>query len=137
MCTSLPGRRGGAYPRRVPIDSHTIERLAGERTIELTTFGRRSGRPSRIEIWWFRFEGRFIVTGTPGRRDWLANVRATPAVIVHAAGTDLPGTATEVRDIADRRRFFDQTQTEVGWYRTQAGLDQLVSDAPMIAIIFD
>lgn len=62
--------------------------LARHRTIDLTTIGRRSGRPSRIEIWWFYIEGTFIITGTPGARDWYANVLADPNVSIHVAGLD-------------------------------------------------
>lgn len=49
----------------MPLDADTIARLGRTRTIDLTTIGRRSGRLATIEIWWFHFEGRFIVTGPP------------------------------------------------------------------------
>lgn len=121
----------------MPLDPATTKRLAGTRTIDLTTFGRRSGRPSRIEIWWFHFEQSFIVTGTPGPRHWLANVRADPRVIVHVGDTDHPGHATEVLDPARKQRFFEQSDSEVHWYRSQAQRDRLVAEAPMIEIRFD
>ncbi len=114
------------------IDHVDFDRLAHIRTIDLTTYGRRSGLPRRVEIWWFRFEGRFIITGTPGRRDWLANVKANPEVVVHASGYDLVATATPVDDPAFRRRFFNRSETS--WYSTQAGLEHLVATAPMIQI---
>ena len=41
-----------------------VDRLAAVRTIEITTVGGRSGRPVRVEIWWFRFEERFRERGT-------------------------------------------------------------------------
>jgi len=119
------------------IDESTFRQLIRTRTVDLTTIGRRSGRPSRVEIWWFHFEGRFVITGTPGRRDWLANIRSNPAVIVHAAGNDHPGTAAEVDDRTWRRRFFAQPESEVGWYRTQSELERLVSESPMIQIFLD
>ena len=109
--------------------------LARYRTIDFTTVGRRSGEPARIEIWWFHVDGRFIITGTPGRRDWLANVRADPAIVVHTPLGDHPGTAAEVSDPAFRRRVF--TDPQIGWYSTQAQLDDLVARAPMIEIRFD
>jgi deazaflavin-dependent oxidoreductase (nitroreductase family) len=106
--------------------------LARYRTIELTTTGRRSGRPTRIEIWWFEVDGRFIITGTPGRRDWLANIKANPDVIIHSPLGDHPARATTVDDPAFRRRVF--TDPEIGWYRTQVELDRLVAQAPMIEL---
>ena len=59
------------------------EWLAAQRTIDLTTVGRKSGEPRRIEIWWFHVDGRFIISGTPGRRHWLANILVNPDVVIH------------------------------------------------------
>lgn len=106
--------------------------LSRTRTIDLTTIGRRTGEPRTVEIWWFHVDGRFIITGTPGRRDWLANVRANPAVVVSADDQSFDATATEIGDTGFKRRVF--TDPQIGWYRTQAELDHLVADAPMIEI---
>lgn len=109
-----------------------IERLASRRTIELTTYGRKTGLPRRIEIWWFHVDGRFVITGTPGRRDWLANVTANPRVVVHADGMDIEAEAKLVTDIEFRRRVF--TGPDTRWYSTQTQLDRLVASAPMIEL---
>ena len=111
-----------------------IETLANTRTVDLTTIGRRSGQPRTVEIWWFHVDGRFIITGTPGPRDWLANVRADPAVVVSDRRGSYHGTVTEIHDEEFRRRVFEDPQ--IGWYSTQAELDVLVSSAPMIEVCF-
>ncbi|MGD2102798.1 MAG: nitroreductase/quinone reductase family protein [Acidimicrobiia bacterium] len=115
----------------------TLDRdaMAVEKTIDLTTTGRRSGMPRRIEIWWFRVDGRFIISGTPGRRDWLANIHADPSVVVHVDGADIPARAVPVDDVEFRRRFF--TRPSTSWYSTQAELDWLVRSAPMVEIVFE
>lgn len=112
----------------------TIDRdaLASHQTVEITTFGRRSGKPRRIEIWWFRVDDRFVITGTPGRRDWLANLEADPRLIVHVDGLDIEAGASPVDDADFRRRVFTRPQTS--WYTSQAELDQLVATAPMVEI---
>jgi len=109
-----------------------IEQLAARRTIDLTTYGRKTGLPRRIEIWWFHVDGRIVITGTPGRRDWLANVIANPAVVVHVDGTDIEATARVVEEPDLRRTVFTQPSTR--WYSTQAELDRLVETAPMIEL---
>jgi deazaflavin-dependent oxidoreductase (nitroreductase family) len=109
--------------------------LARHRTIDLTTMGRRSGRPSRIEIWWFHVDGRFVITGTPGRRDWFANVLADPQVTVHVAGHDIGATAVPIIDAAERRAVM--THSDTSWYTTQAELDRLVEASPMVEIVLD
>jgi deazaflavin-dependent oxidoreductase (nitroreductase family) len=108
------------------------DRFASIRTIDLTTFGRKSGKPRRIEIWWFHVDGSFIITGTPGRRDWLANVRANPSVIVHVDGRDIETTVSLIEDRGRRLEVFNEPNTR--WYSTQAQLDRLLDEAPMIEV---
>jgi deazaflavin-dependent oxidoreductase (nitroreductase family) len=87
--------------------SATIE----ERTIDITTTGRRSGEPRRIEICFYRFEDSIYLSGIPGprTRDWLANLTADPQLIFHlkhGVVADLPAVATVITDPAERRRVF-------------------------------
>ena len=116
----------------------TVRRaLATDPTIDITTTGRRSGQPRRIEIWMMVVDDRFFVTGTPGPRDWLANLRANPSLVVHVRGdspADLDAVATEVRDEATRRAVLEHLTTS--WYRGQVALDDLVATAPMVEIRF-
>ena len=113
----------------------TSDQLAAQRTIDITTTGRQSGRPVRIEIWWFRIDGRFIITGTPGPRDWFANVLADSRMTIHAAGHDLPATATSITDPEFRRAIVTDPQTS--WYTDQVELEAMVDSAPMIEIMLD
>ncbi len=110
----------------------SVPPLAGFRTIDLTTTGRRSGRPSRIEIWWFHIDGRFIITGTPGPRDWYANVLTHPAVVIHSPLGDHPATAVPVTDPGVRRTVLHHPDTH--WYRGREDLERLVATAPMVEI---
>ena len=109
-----------------------LDALAARQTIDITTTGRRSGQPKRIEIWWFRVDGRFVITGTPGPRDWVANLRADPRLIVHVDGRDIPAIAGFVEDQAFRRVVFTRPQTS--WYSSQDELDRLVATAPMVEL---
>jgi len=122
------------YCREMP-PPDVIARLAATRTIDLTTYGRRSGQLSRIEIWWFHVADRFIITGTPGRRDWYANVLANPNVTIHAPIGDFPGRAVVVEDPSFRHEVF--THPEISWYRTQSELQHLVDKAPMVEVQLD
>ena len=116
------------------VDDATRAALSQIRTIDITTVGRRSGRPARIEIWWFHVDDRFVITGTPGGRDWMANLRSDPRMTVHAGGLDVAATAHPIVDPGLRRRVF--THPDTSWYTTQADLDVLVAEAPMIEVRF-
>ena len=74
-----------------------------ERTVDITTVGRRSGQERRIEICFYRVGDEIYLTGVPGpkRRDWLANLDATPGFTFHLKNgvqADLPATATVITD---------------------------------------
>ena len=82
-------------------------------------------------------DGRFFITGTPGRRDWLANLLARPDLVVHLkrrARLDLEARAVPVTDPATRRRVLEHMAAR--WYRGQASVDDLVAEAPMIEVSF-
>ena len=80
--------------------------LDRDRTIDITTIGRRSGQPRRIEIWSYRVDGRVYLSGSPGRRDWYANLLANPDFTFHlkrSVQADLPAHARPVTDPDERR----------------------------------
>ena len=76
--------------------------------IDITTTGRRTGLPRRIEINFHSFDGRLYISGTPSHRTraWLQNLRADPRFTFHLKAllqADLPATAREITDEAERR----------------------------------
>jgi deazaflavin-dependent oxidoreductase (nitroreductase family) len=112
--------------------------LADDPTVDITTIGRRTGAPRRIEIWVVDVDGRFFITGTEGRRDWLANLKENPSLIVHLerhADVDLPARATLVEDVVTRRHVLEHANA--AWYLGQQSLDALVDAAPMVELHFE
>jgi deazaflavin-dependent oxidoreductase (nitroreductase family) len=102
--------------------------------IDITTTGRRSGRPRRIEIVFFHIDGRTYISGLPGRRAWMANLHADPHLTVHlkrGVRADLPATARIISDEPERRRILEHI-TEV-WGREHQ-LDAFVARAPLIEV---
>jgi deazaflavin-dependent oxidoreductase (nitroreductase family) len=46
---------------------------------DITTVGRKTGKPRRIEIYFHQFDGEYFITGRHGfKRDWVANILAHP-----------------------------------------------------------
>jgi deazaflavin-dependent oxidoreductase (nitroreductase family) len=110
----------------------TIAALAATRTIDLTTTGRQTGQPRTVEIWWFHVDGRFFITGTPGRRDWYANVLSDPEVAISTPIGSFAASAVPVTDIDSRRAVF--TDPAANWYSGQSELERLIKTAPMVEI---
>ncbi|HWS33684.1 MAG TPA: nitroreductase/quinone reductase family protein [Actinoplanes sp.] len=101
-------------------------------TVEITTVGRRSGRPRRIETWRYRAAGRFWLTGSPGRRDWFANLVATPEFILHLDGTDLPVRARVVTDPGERVQIFQEIVPHLNWV---GSLESWIEGSPLAEIV--
>ena len=117
------------------------------RTIDITTVGRRTGKPRRIEIIFYRFDDDIYLSGIPApkQRDWLANLSETPQFtfhLKHGVVADLPATATVILDPAQRRRilgvfvdeFNDRHGPESPW--PTAVLDEWVGHSPLAKVTF-
>jgi deazaflavin-dependent oxidoreductase (nitroreductase family) len=110
-------------------------------TCDITTTGRRSGAARRIEIWYFPIDGRVFITGTPGTRDWYANLLVEPRMIFHVkegARADLPAVARIVTEPEERRRVIGAVMQSNSWFRSQRfDLDAWVAGSPLIEVIFE
>ena len=79
--------------------------------IDITTTGRTSGLPRRLEIVYHVFDGRIYISGMPvaGReRAWLKNLRANPRLTFHLTKgpvADLPATARVIDDPVERHEI--------------------------------
>lgn len=118
-----------------------------ERTIDITTVGRRSGQQRRIEICFYRVGDAIYLTGVPGpkRRDWLINLEATPAFTFHlknAVQADLAATATVIDDPAARREILRPVVEEYNARWTadspwpHGDLDDWASNSPLALVTF-
>lgn len=128
--------------RKLAIDSSST---VADRTIDITTTGRRSGQPRRIEIVFYRLDDALYLSGIPAprRRDWLANLSERPEFTLHLKNdviADLPAVATVVDDPAERRRilsvFVDEFNHRHGpdspWPR--GVLDEWVEHSPLVRV---
>ena len=76
-----------------------MDGIAGESFCYVTTSGRRTGNPHRIEIW-FAMAGDtiYLLSGGGGRSDWVRNVIQTPGVTVEIGEQTFGGRARIVSD---------------------------------------
>ena len=83
----------------------TWPRFADEQFCYLTTRGRVSGRPHRIEIW-FALERAtlYLLSGGRDRSDWVKNLRKTPVVTVELGDEIFGGRARIVQDPGEDER---------------------------------
>ena len=91
------------------MDEAVRQALARDTLIDITTTGRNTGRPRRIEIWFHYHDGRILITGSPGPRGWYANLVDNPQFTWHfkqGLKRDIAAQATPITDEAERRAVF-------------------------------
>ncbi|MDQ2786741.1 MAG: nitroreductase/quinone reductase family protein [Chloroflexota bacterium] len=110
--------------------------LARDRTIDITTIGRASGQPRRIEMAFSNLDGEIYITGTPGKRDWYANLIANPAFTFHvkqSAAADLAARATPITDPDTRRTILTRILDKLG---RSGDRDAWIADSPLVKVAF-
>ena len=96
------------------MDDRIRQALSHGHTIDITTTGRRTGLPRRIEIVFHVFDDRIYISGMPRAdrvRAWLRNLEADPRLTFHLkqlVRADLPATARIITDPAERRAILEQ-----------------------------
>lgn len=104
--------------------------------IDLTTTGRRTRQPRRIEIFLHTDDGQLFITGMPRAdrtRDWIYNIEADPHVVVHlkqSAVVDVPATARVVTDPDKRRPLIEAAARR--WSRTD--VPDMLRHSPLIVL---
>ena len=103
--------------------------------IDITTMGRTTGQPRRIEIRLHHMEGQVYITGRPPRRrDWYANLLAHPEFTFHlkeSTQADLPARATPILEQARRRAIITAIHQKRGVYHD---VDAWVVHSPLVAV---
>jgi deazaflavin-dependent oxidoreductase (nitroreductase family) len=92
---------------QLPNDTRTwLNQSANTPYAYLTTTGRRTGKPHRIEIWFAIDNGKLLLlAGGRERADWIRNIQANAAITVEIGTETHPGIARIVAPgtIEDRR----------------------------------
>jgi deazaflavin-dependent oxidoreductase (nitroreductase family) len=121
------------------MDSAIKDALDSGGIADITTLGRKTGRPRRIEIYFHAFDGEYYLTGRPGRkRDWEANIVANPEFTLHlkrGISADLPMVGEPEPDNETRAQILRRALIE-SWDsppdRVEASLYKWVEGAPFI-----
>ena len=134
----MPDTTSAADPAVAQPDSAVWRALGHGHTIDITTTGRQTGEPRRLEIVFHNFGGRLYISGTPNvqrERAWLLNLRANPNLTVHLkqfVTADLHATAREITDGDERREILEKVARV--WRRDA---EPMMRWSPLIEIVVD
>jgi deazaflavin-dependent oxidoreductase (nitroreductase family) len=119
------------------MDERVRRALSRGHLIDITTTGRTSRKPRRIEIVFHAIGGRIYISGVPSprKRAWLANLERDPNLTFHLKGAvkaDLAAVARPITDDAERRTILEQVARN--WNRTD--VERMVAQSPLIEVTF-
>jgi deazaflavin-dependent oxidoreductase (nitroreductase family) len=123
---------------KTTLDPKVAEALARGGTIDITTLGRKSGKPRRLEIAFHNIGGRIYISGMPfaRRRSWLANLDANPAFTFHLKGgvkADLRAQARIITDEAERRTVL----APIARFWRRNDLETMIVQSPLIEVTLE
>jgi deazaflavin-dependent oxidoreductase (nitroreductase family) len=116
------------------MDSEIVRALETDSLIDITTVGKKTGKPHKLEIAFHNIDGVLYISGLPGRRDWYANLLAQPHFTFHlkqSTRADIPAQAIPITDEAARRRVL--TNVVAKWGR-QNELEAFVRSSPLVEV---
>lgn len=81
-----------------------LKTVAGRQTLRLTHYGRKTGKPYQVTIW-FMVESEKVWLATANKnRQWVKNVQKTPRVILTVGNERFEGEARFLSDLGERDR---------------------------------
>ena len=118
------------------LDERVQRALSRGHRMDITTTGRTSGQPRRIELVFHNIDGRIVISGRPGfPRSWVANLKADPRMTFHLKGAvsaDLPAKGRVINDLAEREELLRPVAE--AWGMNHA---VMVASAPLVEVTFD
>jgi len=98
--------------------SKSLERLrkVGDRqTLSLTHYGRKSGRPYEVTIWYLVDKDGLYLVSANAARNWVRNVKARPAVGLRVGNEVFNGNVRAITDKQERDKVNSLTMSKY-WY---------------------
>jgi len=77
----------------------------GDSVAILTHFGRKSGKPFQVQIWWVELDGGVVIGSMDSSRGWVRNLKATGRAVLDRGRGEEPVRCEWVSDATEIERF--------------------------------
>ena len=81
-----------------------LKRVADKQTTSLTHYGRKTGKPYEVTIWFVLGGDRLYIGTANENRQWVRNVQKTPKIKLSIGGEIFDGDARFLTDRAEHER---------------------------------
>lgn len=104
-----------------------LRRVAGKQTTKLTHYGRKTGKPYEVTIW-FVLDSETLYIGTANAaRQWVQNVQKTPQIKLAIEDERFEGTARFLSDRNEHERAMAAIRRKYWVFRPIIELGRLLS----------
>src|SRR5215469_2422792 len=94
-----------------------LRRVAGKQTTRLTHYGRKTGKPHEVTIWFVLDDGRLYIGTANVNRQWVRNVQKTPKIKLSMGGESFSGTTRFLTDRAEHERAMGAIRRKYWMFR--------------------
>ncbi len=92
-----------------------LQRAGDHQTLRLTHYGRKSGRPYEVTIWYLVDNGRLYLISANANRNWVRNVKVRPAISLRVGDEVFNGNVRVITDKQERDKVNGLTLRKY-WY---------------------
>jgi deazaflavin-dependent oxidoreductase (nitroreductase family) len=103
-----------------------LKRVAGKQTTTLTHYGRKTGKPHEVTIWFNLDDDKLYIPANINRQ-WVRNVQKTPKIGLSIGGEMLDGNARFLTDRAEHERAMAAIRRKYWMFRPLIALGQVLT----------
>jgi deazaflavin-dependent oxidoreductase (nitroreductase family) len=104
-----------------------LRQVAGKQTTRLTHYGRKTGKPHEVTIWFVLDGDRLYIATANVNRQWVQNVQKTPQVKLSIPGENFKGTARFLTDRTEHERAMAAIRRKYWMFRPIIELGRVLS----------
>lgn len=104
-----------------------LRRLARNKTTVLTHYGRKTGKPYKVRIWFVLDRDKFYIGTANVNHQWVRNVQKTPQVKLSIGAHHLNGTARFLKDRSENERAMAAMRRKYWMFRPILDLGRLLA----------
>ena len=104
-----------------------LKRVAGKQTTILTHYGRKTGKPHEVTIWFVLDDDKLYLGTANVNRQWVRNVQKTPKIRLSIGGETFEGNARFLADRAEHERAMAAIRQKYWMFRPLIALGRFLA----------
>ncbi len=104
-----------------------LKRVAGKQTATLTQYGRKTGKPHEVTIWFVLDDDKLYIGTANVNRQWVRNVKKTLQIKISISGETFEGNGRFLADRAEHERAMSAIWRKYWMFRPIIALGRILT----------